>query len=255
MSRVPVAVRAALALALVAALPALGAAQAAPVPPQPPVLSIQLSGGSGSWSPALNIAFLLTLLTVLPALLVSVTSFSRIIISLHFLRQALGTQTAPSNQTLIGLSLFLTWFVMAPVLTQVRADALDPLLQGQIDGPAALELAWPPLRDFMLRNTRNGELALFQELAKAPPAATAAEVDPRVLVPAFMISEIKTAFQIGILLYLPFLMIELIVSSVLLALGMLQLPPIVVSTPIKLVLFVVVDGWGLVIGSLVRSVH
>ena len=196
----------------------------------------------------------MTVLSLGPAILVSVTSFTRIIISLHFLRQALGTQTAPGNQVLIGLALFLTVSVMGPVITEVQQGAVAPLLDGQIDAPQALTNAWPPLRDFMLPQTRTKDLELFQSIAGGSSADSAEDLAPQVLIPAFLISEIKTAFQIGILLYIPFLLLDLIVGSILLSLGMLQLPPIVISTPLKLILFVVVDGWHLVIGSLIQSV-
>jgi flagellar biosynthetic protein FliP len=227
-----------------------------PTPPTAPALEIRFGGmpQAGGWSQTLNILFLFTLMTLGPALLVSVTSFTRILISLHFLRQALGTQTAPGNQVLIGLALFLTYFIMAPVIEQVQQNAIQPLAAGELDGPAALMEMWPPLRDFMVPQTRTKDLQLFQSLAQLPEVGTPAELKARVVVPAFLISEIKTAFQIGILLYVPFLLLDLIVAAVLLSLGMMQLPPVVISTPLKLILFVVVDGWHLVIGSLVRSV-
>ncbi len=242
-----------IALVAVGALAGAAASRAqAPLPPA--TLDFKLNaGGGGSWGPALNVLLLMTVMTLVPAILVSVTSFTRILVSLHFLRQALGTQTAPGNQTLIGLALFLSYFVMAPVATKVQEQALTPALKGEIDGPTAIDRAWPPLREFLLHNTRAGEIALFEELAHVAPPAEASAIPARVLVPAFMISELKTAFLIGVLLYLPFLMIELIVSSVLLALGMLQLPPVVVSTPLKILLFVVVDGWSLVVTALVKS--
>jgi flagellar biosynthetic protein FliP len=201
----------------------------------------------------LQILVLLTLLTLLPALVLSVTSFTRIIIVTHFLRQALGTQTMPPNQVLIGLSLFLTFFIMQPVGDRINQEAVQPMLQGQLTEMQALERAGTPMREFMLRYTREKDLLLFLNIARLPRPASSRELPLRVVIPSFMISELKTAFQIGFAVFIPFLVIDMVVASVLLAMGMMQLPPVVISTPLKILLFVMVDGWNLVVGSVVRS--
>ena len=209
------------------------------------------AGASGTvpW----NIVVVLTLLTLLPALMVALTPFTRLLIVFHFLRQALGTQTAPSNQTLIGLSLVLTYFLMQPVGAAIYDAAVVPFQQGQLDAWAALERGAPPLRHFMLKFAREKDLALFIELADAPRPARPDDVPMRVVVPAYILSELKTGFQIGAALYLPFLVIDLVVAAVTTSIGMLQLPPVVISTPLKILLFVMVDGWNLLIGSLLKS--
>lgn len=209
------------------------------------------AGASGSvpW----NIVVLLTVLTLLPALIVAVTPFTRLLVVFHFLRQALGTQTAPSNQTLIGLSLVLTYFLMQPVGNSIYQCAVVPFQQGQIDAWAALEKGTPPLRHFMMKFAREKDLALFLELAQAPRPAQPDDVPMRVVVPAYILSELKTGFQIGAALFLPFLVIDLVVAAVTTSIGMLQLPPVVISTPLKIMLFVMVDGWNLLIGSLLKS--
>ncbi|HEY6764464.1 MAG TPA: flagellar type III secretion system pore protein FliP [Candidatus Sulfotelmatobacter sp.] len=209
------------------------------------------SGTSGSvpW----NIVVLLTLLTLLPALVMAVTPFARLLVVFHFLRQALGTQTAPSNQTLIGLSLVLTFFLMQPVGASIYQNAVVPFQRGQVDALEALERGTPPLRHFMLKFAREKDLSLFLELAQAPAPARPEDVPMRVVLPAYILSELKTGFQIGAALFLPFLVVDLVVAAVTASIGMLQLPPVVISTPIKLLLFVMVDGWNLVIGSLMKS--
>lgn len=212
------------------------------------------AGKSGLTTP-LQILVLLTILSLIPAILVSVTSFTRLIIVSHFLRQALGTQTMPPNQVLIGLSLFLTFFIMQPVAEKMNQEALQPMLEGKITEMQALEQASGPLRQFMLRYTREKDLALFMNMAKLPRPRDARDIPMRIVIPSFMISELKTAFQIGFALFIPFLVIDMVVASILLAMGMMQLPPVVVSTPFKILLFVMVDGWNLVIGSLVRSFY
>jgi flagellar biosynthetic protein FliP len=201
----------------------------------------------------MQILVLMTLLTLLPALVMSVTSFTRLIIVSHFLRQALGTQTMPPNQVLIGLSLFLTYFIMYPVGERINQEALQPLLNGKITEMQALDLAGGPLRQFMLRYTREKDLALFMNIAKLPKPRNVQDIPMRVVIPSYMISELKTAFQIGFVLFIPFLVIDMVVAAVLLSLGMMQLPPVVISTPFKILLFVLVDGWNLVMGSLVKS--
>ncbi len=241
------AIRLVLPLFVILAVPVFTAAA------DPQNLNVKLDTGNGGTSLPIQIIGLLTLLTFIPALLISVTCFTRMIVVFHFLRQALGTQEMPNNQVLLGLALLLTMFVMAPTAEAISTNAISPLMKGEIDQTTAFERASVPLRQFMLRYTREKDLALFTELAKQPRPESPDDVSLRVLAPAFMISELKTAFQIGFVLFLPFLVIDLVVSSVLLSMGMMQLPPVLISTPFKILLFILVDGWGLVIGSLVRS--
>jgi len=215
-------------------------------------LDLQVNG-IGTISAPLQVVLLLTLISFLPAILVTMTSFTRITIIFHFLRQALGTQEMPSSQILIGLSLFLTMFVMAPVGARINEVALEPAMAGKISVTEALQLGMPPLRDFMLKQTREADLALFIELAKVEAPKAAAELPMRIVVPAYIISELKTGFQMGFFLFLPFLLIDLVVSTTLLSMGMLQMPPAMVSLPFKVLLFVMIDGWNLVVGSIVRS--
>jgi flagellar biosynthesis protein FliP len=209
--------------------------------------------GVGAISAPLQIVFLLTLLTFVPAILMTMTSFTRIVIVFHFLRQALGTQEMPSNQILLGLALFLTVFIMAPVGDRVNALALQPAVAGQITVGQALDRGSPPLREFMLKQTREKDLALFVELSRSPRPKTPEELPMRVVVPAFVISELKTGFQMGFFLFIPFLLIDLVVSTTLLSMGMMQLPPAMISLPFKVMLFVMIDGWNLIVGSIVRS--
>lgn len=201
----------------------------------------------------LQILVLLTVLTLAPAILIMTTSFTRIIIVLSFMRQALGTNQSPPTQVLLGLALFLTFFVMEPVWSEVNKDALQPYLDKRISQSAALERGAVPLKNFMQRFIREKDLALFVRIAKISRPRTINDVPIHVIIPAFIISELKTAFQIGFLLYVPFLVVDLVVSSVLMAMGMMMLPPIMISLPLKLMLFVLVDGWNLIIGSLVGS--
>jgi flagellar biosynthetic protein FliP len=219
--------------------------------PAPGGLSWTAGGQSGSvpW----NIVVLLTLLTLLPALLLSMTPFVRLLVVFHFLRQALGTQTTPSNQTLIGLALILTFFLMQPVGTTIGQVAIAPFEQGKVDALQAVELGAGPLRQYMLKYAREKDLALFLELAKEPRPAKPEDVAMRVVVPAYMLSELRVGFQIGAALYLPFLVIDMVVAAITTSIGMLQLPPVVISTPLKLLLFVMVDGWNLLVGSLMKS--
>jgi flagellar biosynthetic protein FliP len=209
--------------------------------------------GVGNVSAPLQIVLLLTLLTFLPAILVTMTSFTRIVIVFHFLRQALGTQEMPPNQVLIGLALFLTMFIMAPVGQRVNEVALTPAINGQVTVGTAVERATPPIRTFMLKQTRERDLALFVELGKLPRPKTAEELPMSVVIPAYAISGLKTGFQMGFFLFIPFLLIDLVVSTTLLSMGMLQLPPAMISLPFKVMLFVMIDGWNLVVGSIVRS--
>jgi flagellar biosynthetic protein FliP len=209
--------------------------------------------GVGSVSAPLQVVLLLTLLTFVPAILMTMTSFTRIVIVFHFLRQALGTQEQPSNQILLGLALFLTVFIMAPVGDRVNTAAIQPALAGQMTVGQAMTHATPPIREFMLKQTREKDLALFVELSKAPRPKSPEDLPMRVVVPAFVISELKTGFQMGFFLFIPFLLIDLVVSTTLLSMGMLQLPPAMISLPFKVMLFVMIDGWNLLVGSLVRS--
>jgi len=205
--------------------------------------------GSVPW----NIVVLLTVLTLLPAIVLSMTPFVRLLVVFHFLRQALGTQTTPSNQTLIGLSLILTFFLMQPVGAAINDAALVPYQQGHTDAMGAVERASVPTRQFMLKYAREKDLALFLELAKQPRPERAQDIPMRVVVPAYLISELKAGFQIGAALYLPFLVVDMAVAAVTTSVGMLQLPPVVISTPLKILLFVMVDGWNLLVGSLMKS--
>lgn len=225
------------------------------VTPPPASFKLDMSGPNGQvqMTMPVQIMILLTLLTFLPAIIISLSSFTRIIIVFHFLRQALGTQEAPSNQILIGLALFLSFFVMHPTLTAMYDAAYEPFSKGEIDQLQAVDRAAGPLKQFMLKSTREKDLQLFVEMSGGPKPKSPNDLSMRVVMPAFMISEIKTAFQIGFVLFLPFLVIDMVVSSVLLSMGMMQLPPMMVSLPFKVLLFIMVDGWSLVISSLVKS--
>jgi len=203
----------------------------------------------------MQILLLLTVLTLLPAILMSVTPFLRVVIVLHFLRQALGTQTAPSNQVLVGLALFLALLVMQPTTEQVYHEAWQPLEAGQMTASDAWDHASIPIHAFLLRFAREKDIQLFMELSHASAPAKPADVPMSALVPAYVLSELKIAFQIGAVLFLPFLIIDLVVASVTVSVGMVQLPPVMVSAPFKILLFVLVDGWNLVVGSLVRSFY
>lgn len=202
---------------------------------------------------SLQILMLLTVLSVAPAILMMMTSFTRIIIVLSFVRNALGTQQLPPNQVLVGLSLFLTFFIMAPTWNQINANAIQPYMQKQITQTEAIERAEEPLRMFMFRQTREKDLELFVGLSKMEQPKTYRDVPTYVLIPAFVISELKTAFQMGFAIFIPFIVIDMIVSSTLMSIGMMMLPPMMVSLPFKLLLFVLVDGWHLVVESLVTS--
>jgi len=215
-------------------------------------------GMSGAGDPKqvvglLKILGILTVLTLAPAILIMMTSFTRIVIVLSFVRQALGTQQMPPNQLILGLSLFITFFVMTPVFTKVNAEAIQPYLKNTITQEVAFDKALSPFRGFMFNQTRDSDLALFVKLSKMDQPKTRADVPTTVLIPSFIISELKTAFQIGFIIYLPFLVIDMITASVLMAMGMMMLPPVIISLPFKIMLFVFVDGWSLLIGSLVKS--
>lgn len=209
--------------------------------------------GHASVSVPWNIVVLLTVLTLLPAIVLSMTPFVRLLVVFHFLRQALGTQTTPSNQTLIGLSLILTFFLMQPVGVAIYDAAIVPYEQGSTDAIGALERASGPARTFMLKYSREKDLALFLELAKEPKPASPDDLPLRVVAPAYLISELKSGFQLGAALYLPFLVVDMAVAAITTSVGMLQLPPVVISTPLKILLFVMVDGWNLLVGSLMKS--
>lgn len=207
----------------------------------------------GEVSTALQILVVLTILSVAPAILLMTTGFTRIAIVLSFVRQAMGTQQAPSNQIVIGLSLFLTFFVMAPVFSEINEKALQPYMDKQISQEQALTQAMIPMRQFMFSQVNEKDLQLLVEISKSPQPENEDDISMLTLVPAFMLSELKRAFQMGFLIFVPFLMIDMIVASILMAMGMMMLPPIIISLPFKILLFVLVDGWSLVIGSLVQS--
>ena len=208
---------------------------------------------AGAPTVVLQIFLLMTILSLAPAILIMVTSFTRIVIVLSLLRRALGTMQMPPNQVMIGLALFLTFFVMAPVWHKINQSALQPYLDKKIGNKQALQNASAPLREFMFKQTREKDLALFVDIAKLERPKNVADIPTTVLIPSFIISEVKTAFQIGLLLYVPFLIIDMVVASVLLSMGMMMLPPIMVSLPFKLMLFVLADGWYLLVGSLVKG--
>lgn len=213
------------------------------------------AGGGQNYSLSLQTLILMTSLTFIPAALLMMTGFTRIIIVLSLLRQALGTQSAPPNQVMVGLALFLTFFVMAPVFDKIYSDAYLPLEEDKITMQEALEKGVQPLKTFMLKQTREGDLALFAKMAQVEKIETPADVPLRILVPAFMTSELKTAFQIGFAIFIPFLIIDMVVASVLMAMGMMMVSPSIVALPFKMMLFVLVDGWQLILGSLVQSFY
>ena len=202
---------------------------------------------------AVKLVLMMTVLTLAPAILIMMTSFTRLIIVLSFLRQAIGVQQMPPNQLLVGLALFLTFFVMGPSFTEMNTKGIQPYISGKISQEKALEETLAPLRKFMFNQTRGQDLSLFVRLGKIPTPKTLADVPTMVLVPAFIISELKTSFQIGFIIFLPFLVIDMVAASVLMAMGMMMLPPVVISLPLKVMLFVLVDGWSLIIGSMVNS--
>ena len=233
-----------------------GVVPAAAQSPLPfPTLSVGLSDATEPTKIAtsLQILALMTVLSIAPAILILTTSFTRIVVVLSFLRTALGTQQLPPNQILIGLSLFLTFFVMAPTWEEIQHGALQPYLAGEVGGDVAFERASGQLKGFMLRNTREKDLALFVELRHKEAPSTPEELGLEVVVPSFVISELRTSFQMGFVLYVPFLVIDMVVASVLMSMGMLMLPPVLISLPFKILLFVLVDGWHLVVRSLTSS--
>ncbi|HEX8382262.1 MAG TPA: flagellar type III secretion system pore protein FliP [Sphingomonas sp.] len=252
----------ALFLAMLVAMPAF--AQGVPAVPAPPGVGDavdralgQLGGGAqgttGSLSLSLQVLIIMGLLTILPGILLMMTSFTRIIIVLAVLRQALGLQQTPPNQVLIGLSMFLSLFVMAPTINQINANAIEPYAAGRMQGTQMIQAAGAPLHAFMSKQTRVKDLTMFAEMAKSGPYRSADDIPYAVLLPAFVTSELKTAFQIGFLIFLPFIVIDLVVATVLMSLGMMMLSPQIISLPFKLLLFVLVDGWALTMGSLANS--
>jgi len=245
-------IRRAAALRLLTALAGALPLQAASAP----LLELNSSGrGVSSISGPMQIVLLLTLLTLLPAAVVSVTPFLRISVVLHFLRQALGTQSTPSNQVLLGLSLFLTLLIMQPVGAEIYQKAWAPLEKNQITVQQAFDAGAQPLKTFLLRFAREKDIALFVEITRSPAPRNPSDLDLKILIPAYILSELKAGFQIGAVLFLPFLVIDLVVASVVLSVGIVQLPPVMISAPFKILLFVLVDGWNLTIGALVKSFY
>jgi flagellar biosynthesis protein FliP len=240
--------RRSLLMLLFVALPAAAAA-----PKSAPLLGAP--AGNGSLSVPMQIVILLSLMSLIPAAVMSITPFLRITVVLHFLRQALGTQSAPSNQVLIGLALFLTIVIMQPVVMDMYHQGWEPMENGQLSAQQAFDQGTKPLRAFLVRFAREKDVRLFVEIAHEPAPRNPGDVDLRVLIPAYILSELKAGFQIGAILYLPFLVIDLVVASVTVSIGMMQLPPVMVSAPFKILLFVLVDGWNLIVGSLMKSFY
>jgi flagellar biosynthesis protein FliP len=234
---------------MVATLIAMRTASMASVPLLPDLNARLQPSDSTPWT----IVFVLTLITLLPAILMCMTPLVRLLVVFHFLRQALGTQTAPSNPTLLGLALMMTWFLMTPVLNQVDQQAVEPFRDGQITGLQAIEQGVAPVKHFMLRYAREKDLALFTAAGQIARPNTPDDLPMRVVVPAYILSELKSGFAIGAVLFLPFLLIDIVTASITTSIGMFQLPPVVVSTPLKILLFVMVDGWNLLVHSLMKS--
>ena len=218
-------------------------------------LSVGTATSPAQLSTTIQIVLLITILSLAPSILIMTTSFTRIVVIFHFLRQAIGTQNTPSNQILISLALFLTYFVMSPVLHQINSQALQPYLDNEIEQREALEVAAKPVKEFMVKHTRDKDLALFSGFFRGSRPESAAEASLMMVIPAFMISELRTAFQIGFMLYLPMLLIDMVVSSVLMSMGMMMLPPVMISMPFKILLFVLVDGWYLIVESIIRGLR
>jgi flagellar biosynthesis protein FliP len=220
-----------------------------------PQLSLEIDGDGDRLSTGLQLVLLLTLLSFAPAILIGITAFVRIVIVLAFVRQAVGTQQMPPNQVIVALALFVTCFVMMPTMRQVHRDALVPYLEHDAPAAETIGRAFGPLREFMMRQTREKDLALFLGISGAARPATPSDVPPEIVIPAFMISELKTAFQISFMVYVPFLVLDMVVASILTSMGMITLPPVLISLPFKLMIFVLVDGWNLLVESLIRSFH
>jgi flagellar biosynthetic protein FliP len=236
-------------------LAAAGAAMAAKAPAPNSILGIDMSNSGESLGVPMQIVVLLTLLTLLPAVFMSITPFLRITIVLHFLRQALGTQTTPSNQVLVGIALFLTLLVISPVAADIYHQAWEPMQDHRLTADQAFDAGARPLKAFLIRFAREKDVKLFVEISHAPAPHSPADLDLKILVPAYILSELKAGFQIGAVLFLPFLIIDLVVASVTLSIGMVQLPPVMISAPFKILLFVLADGWNLVIGSLMKGFY
>jgi len=240
-----------MAALLIVLLPLLAQAEGLPTI----TVGIGQAANPGQTSTALQILLVLTVLSMAPAILLMTTAFIRLVVVLSFVRQAMGTQQMPPNQIIIGLALFLTFFIMAPVFTQINDRALQPYLAKKIGQEQALNEAVAPMREFMFKQTKEKELGLLMEIAGQPDPENQDQVPTMTLIPAFMLSELKRAFQIGFMVYIPFLVIDMVVASVLMSMGMMMLPPVIISLPFKLLLFVLVDGWNLVVGSLVQSFY
>lgn len=218
-------------------------------------LNITYTDGQGNLTGALRILLIITLITLAPTLLIMMTSFTRILIVMHFTRAALGTQSAPPNQVMVGLTLFLTFFIMSPVINQINTEAYQPFESGQITQQEFFEKSMDPIREFMYKQTKTKDVNLFLEIAEMEDVTELEDIPNMVLVPAFMISELRTAFIIGFLIYIPFIVIDMVVASTLMAMGMMMLPPTTISMPFKILLFVLADGWNLVIGNLVKTFY
>ena len=218
-------------------------------------VTVTYDNGNGTISGPLRILLTLTLIALAPILIICLTSFTRIIIVLHFTRNALNTQTAPPNQVIIGLALFLTFFIMSPVINQVRTEAIEPFDRGEITQEAAFVRAMEPIREFMYAQTQTKDVQMFMEISKTEWTGNIDDIPNAVLVPSFMVSELRTAFIIGFLIYIPFIVIDMVVASTLMSMGMMMLPPTTISMPFKILLFVLADGWNLVIGNLVRTFY
>ena len=236
---------------LLAAIPSAAATAA-----DQPLPLFGISSGNGtSLSVPMQIVIMLTLMTLLPAAVMSITPFLRIVVVLHFLRQALGTQSTPSNQVLLGLAMFLALIVMQPVIADMYHQGWEPMEAGQITTQQAMDQGLKPLRQFLVKFAREKDIKLFLEMSHAPPPRAPGDLDLKILLPAYILSELKAGFQIGAVLFLPFLVIDLVIASVTLSIGMVQLPPVMISAPFKILLFVLVDGWNLVVGSLMKSFY
>ncbi|WIV10870.1 flagellar type III secretion system pore protein FliP [Proteiniborus sp. MB09-C3] len=211
------------------------------------------SSDNAGYVSAIQLLILFTILSLAPSILIMMTSFTRIIIVLSFLRNAIGTQQTPPNQVLIGIALFLTFFLMAPIAAEINQEAIQPYLAGEVGQEEALDTAMGPIREFMFKQTKEKDIALFLRIAKIDKVDKLEDIPTRVLIPSFIISELKTAFQIGFILYIPFLVIDMVVASTLMSMGMMMLPPVMISLPFKLLLFIMVDGWNLIIGQIISS--
>jgi flagellar biosynthetic protein FliP len=250
-------VTAAVAILSLWVIPAIAQAATAPSAPTVPIPQVNIGVGQSNnprdVATSLQILLLLTVLSLAPTLLVLVTSFTRVIVVLSFVRTALGTQQVPPNQVLIGLALFLTFFIMAPVIKDVNQNALQPYLKSRISQSVAIDRAAQPLRKFMFKQTREKDLQLFYSLSNEPRPQTQADVPTYILIPAFVISELKTAFEIGFAIYVPFIVIDMVVASILLSMGMMMIPPVIISLPFKILIFLLVDGWNLTVNAIFQS--